>query len=122
MISKKNKNSERKIRHKRVRTKISGTASRPRLAVYRSTNHIYAQIIDDVAQTTLCAASTVEKEIAAKVANMSKSEAAKVVGQVIAERAKKINIDEVVCDRGGYIYIGRVEALADGAREAGLNF
>lgn len=122
MISKKNKNSERKIRHKRVRTKISGTASRPRLAVYRSTNHIYAQIIDDVAQTTLCAASTVEKEIAAKVANMSKSEAAKVVGQVIAERAKKINIDEVVFDRGGYIYIGRVEALADGAREAGLNF
>ena len=122
MISKKNKNSERKIRHKRVRTKISGTASRPRLAVYRSTNHIYAQIIDDVAQTTLCAASTVEKEIAAKVANMSKSEAAKVVGQVIAERAKKINIDEVVFDRVGYIYIGRVEALADGAREAGLNF
>ncbi len=122
MISKKNKNSERKIRHKRVRTKISGTASRPRLAVYRSTNHIYAQIIDDVAQTTLCAASTVEKEIAAKVANMSKSEAAKVVGQIVAERAKKINIDEVVFDRGGYIYIGRVEALADGAREAGLNF
>ena len=111
MISKKNKNSERKIRHKRVRTKISGTASRPRLAVYRSTNHIYAQIIDDVAQTTLCAASTVEKEIAAKV-----------VGQIVAERAKKINIDEVVFDRGGYIYIGRVEALADGAREAGLNF
>ena len=122
MISKKNKNSERKIRHKRVRAKISGTANRPRLAVYRSTNHIYAQVIDDVAQTTLCAASTVEKEIAAKVAKMSKSEAAKVVGQVIAERAKKININEVVFDRGGYIYIGRVEALADGAREAGLNF
>ena len=122
MISKKNKNSERKIRHKRVRAKFSGTANRPRLAVYRSTNHIYAQIIDDVAQTTLCAASTVEKEIAAKVAKMSKSDAAKVVGQVIAERAKKINIDEVVFDRGGYIYIGRVEALADGAREAGLNF
>ena len=122
MISKKNKNSERKIRHKRVRAKISGTANRPRLAVYRSTNHIYVQIIDDVAQTTLCAASTVEKEIAAKVAKMSKSDAAKVVGQVIAERAKKININEVVFDRGGYIYIGRVEALADGAREAGLNF
>ena len=122
MISKKNKNSERLIRHKRVRTKISGTAARPRLAVYRSTNHIYAQVIDDVAQKTLCAASTVEKEIAAKVANMSKSEAAKVVGQIVAERAKKINIDEVVFDRGGYIYIGRVEALADGAREAGLNF
>ena len=122
MISKKNKNSERLIRHKRVRTKISGTAARPRLAVYCSTNHIYAQVIDDVAQKTLCAASTVEKEIAAKVANMSKSEAAKVVGQIVAERAKKINIDEVVFDRGGYIYIGRVEALADGAREAGLNF
>ena len=122
MISKKNKNSERKIRHKRVRTKISGTASRPRLAVYRSTNHIYAQIIDDVAQTTLCAASTVEKEIAAKVANMSKSEAAKVVGEAIAQKAKKAGIECVVFDRGGFLYHGRVAALADAAREAGLNF
>ena len=122
MISKTKRKLERTRRHARVRTKISGTPECPRLSVFKSNSAVYAQIIDDVAQTTLCAASTVEKEIAAKVAKMSKSDAAKVVGQVIAERAKKININEVVFDRGGYIYIGRVEALADGAREAGLNF
>ena len=122
MISKKNKNSERLIRHKRVRTKISGTAARPRLAVYRSTNHIYAQIIDDVAQKTLCAASTVEKELAAKVKGLNKTDAAKVIGAAIAKKALANNISEVVFDRGGYVYTGRVQALAEGAREAGLKF
>lgn len=122
MISKKNKNSERLIRHKRVRTKISGTAARPRLAVYRSTNHIYAQVIDDVAQKTLCAASTVEKEVAAKVKGLNKTDAAKVVGAAVAKKALELNISEVVFDRGGYVYTGRVQALAEGAREAGLKF
>ena len=122
MISKKNKNSERLIRHKRVRTKISGTAARPRLAVYRSTNHIYAQVIDDVAQKTLCAASTVEKELAAKVKGLNKTDAAKVIGAAIAKKALANNISEVVFDRGGYFYTGRVQALAEGAREAGLKF
>ena len=122
MISKKNKNSERLIRHKRVRTKISGTAARPRLAVYRSTNHIYAQVIDDVAQKTLCAASTVEKEVAAKVKGLNKTDAAKVIGAAIAKKALANNISEVVFDRGGYVYTGRVQALAEGAREAGLKF
>lgn len=122
MISKKNKNSERLIRHKRVRTKISGTAARPRLAVYRSTNHIYAQVIDDVAQKTLCAASTVEKELAAKVKGLNKTDAAKVIGAAIAKKALANNISEVVFDRGGYVYTGRVQALAEGAREAGLKF
>ena len=122
MISKKNKNSERLIRHKRVRTKISGTAARPRLAVYRSTNHIYAQVIDDVAQKTLCAASTVEKEVAVKVKDLNKTDAAKVVGAAVAKKALELNISEVVFDRGGYVYTGRVQALAEGAREAGLKF
>lgn len=122
MISKKDKNADRIIRHARVRKKVSGTASRPRLCVYRSTNHIYAQIIDDVKGHTLCAASTVEKEIAANVAELSKSDAAKVVGKAIAEKAQAIGIKEVVFDRGGYLYTGRVQALADGAREAGLEF
>ena len=122
MISKKNKNSERLIRHKRVRTKISGTAARPRLAVYRSTNHIYAQVIDDAAQKTLSAASTVEKEVAAKVKGLNKTDAAKVVGAAVAKKALELNISEVVFDRGGYVYTGRVQALAEGAREAGLKF
>ncbi len=122
MISKKDKNQDRVIRHERVRKKVSGTAERPRLSVYRSTNNIYAQIIDDVAGKTLCSASTMEKEIAVSVADMSKSEAAKFVGQAIAEKAKAAGITSIVFDRGGYLYTGRVEALADGAREAGLVF
>ena len=105
-----------------MRTKISGTAARPRLAVYRSTNHIYAQVIDDVAQKTLCAASTVEKEVAAKVKDLNKTDAAKVVGAAVAKKALELNISEVVFDRGGYVYTGRVQALAEGAREAGLKF
>ena len=122
MITKKDKTADRIIRHARVRKKVSGTAARPRLSVYRSTNHIYAQVIDDVKGNTLCAASTVEKDIAAKVAELSKSDAAKVVGAAIAEKAQALGIKEVVFDRGGYLYTGRVQALADGAREAGLEF
>ena len=114
MISKKDKNADRIIRHARVRKKVSGTAARPRLCVYRSTNHIYAQIIDDVKGHTLCSASTLEKDVAAKVAELSKSEAAKVVGAAIAEKAQNLGIKEVVFDRGGYLYHGRVSELADG--------
>lgn len=122
MIIKKDKNADRIIRHARVRKKVSGSAERPRLCVYRSTNHIYAQIIDDTKGTTLCAASTLEKDIAAKVAELTKSDAAKVVGAAIAQKAQSLGIKEVVFDRGGYLYTGRVQSLADGAREAGLEF
>ncbi len=122
MISKIDKNADRIKRHQRVRRKISGTAERPRLSVYRSLNHIYTQIIDDVAGKTLVACSTVEKTIAAEVKDLSKKEAAAVVGKEIAKRAIEKGITEVVFDRGGYVYIGRVQSLADGAREAGLKF
>ena len=119
MVSKKDKNAQRLKRHARVRAKVSGTAERPRLAVYRSNAHIYAQIIDDVNGVTLCAASSTEKGFEGVGSN---KEAAKRVGLVIAERAKAKGIDAVVFDRGGYIYHGRVSELADGAREAGLKF
>ena len=122
MISKIDKNADRLKRHERVRNKISGTAARPRLSVYRSLNHIYAQIIDDVAGNTLVACSTVEKAIAESVKELTKKEAAKVVGQEVAKRALEKGITEVVFDRGGYVYMGRVECVADGAREAGLKF
>jgi large subunit ribosomal protein L18 len=106
-------------RHSRVRSKISGTPERPRLSVFRSENNIYAQIIDDVAGSTLVSASTVEKGFEGNGGNV---EAAKKIGALVAERALKKGIEEVVFDRGGYIYHGRVQALADGAREAGLKF
>ena len=122
MISKIDKNADRLKRHERVRNKISGTAARPRLSVYRSLNHIYAQIIDDVAGNTLVACSTVEKAIAESVKEFTKKEAAKVVGMEVAKRALEKGITEVVFDRGGYVYMGRVECVADGAREAGLKF
>ncbi len=122
MIKKIDKNEERLRRHTRVRKKISGTAETPRLSVFRSLKHIYVQLIDDVKGVTLCSASTEQKEIAAKVADLSKTEAAKVVGKTVAEKAKKLGIENVVFDRGGYLYTGRVQAVADGAREAGLNF
>ena len=126
MISKVNKNEIRKARHDRMRFYINGTATHPRLNVYRSLNHIYAQIIDDSANNgsgnTLVSASTVEKEIVAQIKDMSKSEASKFVGKVLAERAKEKGIEAVVFDRGGYLYTGRIAALADGAREAGLKF
>ncbi|MBE7088761.1 MAG: 50S ribosomal protein L18 [Clostridiales bacterium] len=122
MISKIDKNKERLRRHARVRKKVSGTAETPRFNVYRSLNHIYVQVIDDVKGVTICSASTMEKEIKAEIAEMTKSEAAKVVGKKAAERALEKGVKAVVFDRGGYLYTGRVQAVADGAREAGLNF
>lgn len=122
MINKIDKNKDRVIRHQRVRKKISGTAERPRLSVYRSLNHIYTQLIDDVKGVTLCSASTMEKEIASKVAKMTKTEAAALVGETIGQRAIKAGIKEIIFDRGGYIYTGRVQAVADAARKTGLIF
>ncbi len=122
MISKMDKNADRVVRHARVRKKVSGTHERPRFDVYRSNQHIYVQIIDDLDGKTLVAASTVEKEIAAEVKGKKKSEAAKIVGAAAAKKALAAGITEVVFDRGGYIYTGRVAAVADGAREAGLKF
>lgn len=120
MIRKVNKKDIRIKRHQRIRNKINGTPERPRLAVFRSNAHIYAQIIDDEAHNTLCAASTLDKDVAAQITEMTKTEASKVVGEKIAKLALEKNIDEVVFDRGGFLYHGRVEALAEGAREAGL--
>ncbi len=122
MISRIDKNADRINRHKRVRKKVSGTAECPRLCVYRSLNHIYTQIIDDVAGVTLVACSTVEKSVMEMVKDLSKKDAAKVVGQEVAKRALAKGIETVVFDRGGYLYTGRVESVADGAREAGLKF
>ena len=122
MVSKKDKNLARLKRHTRVRGKISGTAERPRLAVYRSNAHISAQVIDDVAGVTLAAASTMEAEIAGKLETTSNIEAAQAVGEAIAKKAIEKGITEVVFDRGGYIYHGKVAALAEAAREAGLQF
>lgn len=122
MINKIDKNKERIRRHLRVRKKISGTAEAPRLSVFRSNKNIDVQIIDDTKGVTLCAASTKEKEIAAQVAGKTKTEAAKIVGKTAAERAAKLGITAVVFDRGGYLYTGRVKAVAEGARDAGLNF
>ena len=119
MIKRPDTKGQRIKRHSRVRGKISGTADRPRLCVVRSESNIYAQIIDDVAGTTLVAASTVEKGFEGNGGNI---EAAKKIGAAIAERALKKGIEEVVFDRGGYIYHGRVQALAEGAREGGLKF
>ena len=119
MVGKTDRKAERERRHIRVRTKISGTPERPRLCVYRSNTNIYAQIIDDVAGKTLVSASTLEKEVKTKKAN---KEAAKEIGNLIAKRAKEAKISNVVFDRGGYIYHGKVKALAEAAREAGLEF
>lgn len=112
----------RQRRHARVRKSVSGTPARPRLNVFRSAQHIYAQVIDDVAGHTLAAASDADKELAAEVKGKTKTERAAVVGRAIAERAKANGISLVVFDRGGYKYHGRVQALADAAREAGLGF
>jgi large subunit ribosomal protein L18 len=109
-------------RHRRVRGKLSCTPERPRLNVFRSVTAIYAQLIDDLAGRTLVSASSVDKDLRSKVQGLKKSEQAKVVGQAVAERAKSKGIKAVVFDRGGYKYIGRVKALADGARESGLQF
>ena len=122
MIKKIDKNEERLRRHARVRKKVFGTAETPRFNVYRSLNHIYVQVIDDVKGVTICSASSMEKEVKAEIADMTKSEVAKVVGKTAAERALEKGVKTVVFDRGGYLYTGRVQAVADGAREAGLEF
>lgn len=119
MVNKADKNTARLKRHRRVRGKISGTAECPRLNVFRSTKNIYAQIIDDVKGVTLVAASTLDKEF---TGNGGNKEAAREVGKMIAKRAKDKGITEVVFDRGGYIFHGRVKELAEGAREGGLEF
>lgn len=128
MIKKIDKNQERLRRHARVRKKVngvrkvSGTAEAPRISVYRSLNHIYVQLIDDVKGVTICSASTMEKDVKAEIKDMTKTEAAKIVGKKAAEKALAKGVKEAVFDRGGYLYTGRVQAVADGAREAGLNF
>ena len=119
MVSRKDSNLVRLKRHKKIRSKISGTAERPRLNVYRSLNHIYAQVIDDVKGVTLAAASSVEKDFGMAGGNKA---AARKVGELIAKRAAEKGITEVVFDRGGYVYHGRVQELAEGAREGGLKF
>jgi large subunit ribosomal protein L18 len=121
MITKSDKNKARLKRHLRVRKKIQGTAARPRLNIFRSSKHMYAQLIDDVTGVTIAAASTQDKGLA-DVANGGNAEAAQKVGALIAERGKQAGVDKVVFDRGGYLYHGRVKALADAAREAGLEF
>jgi large subunit ribosomal protein L18 len=112
----------RKRRHRRVRAKISGTPERPRLNVYRSLGNIYVQVIDDLAGHTVVSASTIDRELRDEVARKTKREAAKMVGELVAKRAQAAGIKRVVFDRGGYKYHGRVKAVADGAREAGLEF
>ena len=122
MFSKVDKNANRVRRHVRLRRNLAGTTARPRLAVYRSLNGIYAQIIDDEKGITLVSCSTIDKEIAKSCKGKNRKEQAKLVGETLAKRALKKKIKTVVFDRGGYLYTGRVQALADGAREAGLEF
>ena len=122
MVSKQSRSEIRRKKHYRLRNRFAGTAERPRLAVFRSNNHMYAQIIDDSVGHTLASASTVEEEIKAELENTDTVDAAAYVGTVIAKRAIEKGITEVVFDRGGFIYQGKVQALADAAREAGLKF
>ena len=127
MITKIDKNAVRQRRHARVRKTVTGTAEAPRMNVYRSLNHIYVQIIDDrkgneKGGVTIASASTMDKAVKEQIAGLSKTDAAKVVGKVTAERALEKGVKAVVFDRGGYLYTGRVKAVADGAREAGLDF
>jgi large subunit ribosomal protein L18 len=121
-VAKLSKQEARKRRHMRVRNKVYGTPEKPRLSVYRSLNHMYAQIIDDTAGKTLAAASSIEPELRNKLSSTKNKEAAKEVGLLIAKRAKEKGITQVVYDRGGNLYHGRVAALAEGAREGGLEF
>ena len=122
MINKKSRKEVRVKKHMRVRNRFSGTAERPRLAVYRSNNHMYAQIIDDTVGNTLVSASTLQKDIKAELNKTNDVDAAALVGKIVAERALEKGIKTVVFDRGGFIYQGKVKALADAAREAGLEF
>jgi large subunit ribosomal protein L18 len=112
----------REIRHRRVRGRVTGTGERPRLNVFRSSRHIYAQIIDDTVGHTLASASTIDAEIRASLDSLNKSDQAKLVGQTLAKRALAVGVKAVVFDRGGYRYHGRVKSLADGSREGGLEF
>jgi large subunit ribosomal protein L18 len=112
----------RKRRHRRIRTKLSGTAERPRLNVFRSLEHIYAQVIDDEAGRTIASASTVDKQLRTEIDGKTKKEQATIIGKAVAERAKAAGVETVVFDRGGYLYHGRIQALAEGAREGGLKF
>ena len=122
MINKESRNVIRQKKHLKIRNRFSGTTERPRLAVYRSNNHVYAQVIDDTVGKTIVSASTVEKSIASELEKTNNIDAAAYVGKVIAERALAADIKEVVFDRGGFIYTGKIKALADAAREAGLVF
>ena len=122
MVSKKSRQIVREKKHRRMRNRFAGSAERPRLAVFRSNNHMYAQIIDDTVGNTLVAASTVEKEVKAELEKTNNVDAAAYLGTVIAKRAMEKGIDTVVFDRGGFIYQGKIAALADAAREAGLKF
>lgn len=122
MINKQNKNADRKVRAIRVRAKVSGTSERPRLNVFRSINQIYCQIIDDTKGITLVSASSLDKSLAGKLEGKTKQEIAFIVGESIAKSAVKKGINKVVYDRAGYIYTGRVKAVADGARNGGLEF
>ena len=122
MAKKKTRSAARIRRHARIRKQVSGTSDRPRLNVFRSLKEVYAQVIDDVEGHTLVSASTIDKDLRAQMGSLNKSEQAKLVGKAVAERAKEKGIDSVVFDRGGYRYIGRIKALADGAREGGLKF
>ena len=121
-MSSKEKVTARQRRHRRVRKRIQGAPQRPRLAVYRSNRHVYAQLIDDGAAATLAAASTLDKDVKPSIKNGGTSEAAATIGKLIAERGKAANVTEVIFDRGAYLYHGRVKALADAARESGLQF
>jgi len=122
MVNKESRTAIREKKHLKIRNRFSGTAERPRLAVFRSNNHMYAQIIDDTVGNTLVAASTVEKAVKSDLKQTDNIEAAAYVGKIIAERAQAAGIKEVVFDRGGFIYQGKIKALADAAREAGLVF
>ena len=122
MVSKKSRTEVRVKKHRKIRNRFSGTAERPRLAVFRSNNHMYAQIIDDTVGTTLVSASTVQKDVKAELEKTNNVDAAAYLGTVIAKKAIEKGINTVVFDRGGFIYQGKIKALADAAREAGLEF
>ena len=122
MVSKQSRSKVRENKHRRLRNRFSGTAERPRLAVFRSNNHMYAQIIDDTVGNTLVSASTLQKEVKAELEKTNNVDAAAYLGKVIAKRALEKGINTAVFDRGGFIYQGKIKALADAAREAGLQF
>lgn len=122
MVSKKTRSEVRAKKHRRMRSRLEGTTNRPRLAVFRSNNHMYAQIIDDTVGNTIASASTIEKELKSEIEKTNNVDAAARVGTLVAKRAIEKGIEKVVFDRGGYLYQGKVQALADAAREAGLQF